>query len=185
MKTILKILAFLRPIVASRRFGLFGLPCSCYYFFCFYFGKRKELAKYRCRKYEAIDSLSGLCSYIKELYRYEADHLKGLLEHDGSIYEFCVRWGDCDDVARLALRKLRDVGCARQHSSGLITMMRGSDFASGHAECWWTDNDQVYIFNYGSPISGSSIDDCVRQLAAKWYAPGSPESVIWTRYSAI
>jgi hypothetical protein len=182
-KTLLHIMAFLRPLLASEHFGLFGFPIKCWYWFKYRTADRMPFARRAYwRDTTNIETLQG---WFEHYYTYAADPAAGVIDHDNSQWEFFYRSGDCDDVAMFTAKKLATFDGV----SGIkiILLARKDDATKGHFDCFYkvrqADNTvRHYLWNYGKPVAGTNVDDCVRNLATLWYAKEKEGKVIYTEY---
>ncbi len=108
---------------------------------------------YKVRKslWEKIKSFDDLLAFIKNYYQYNSEIV---FDHDTTEFEFFIRWGDCDDVALMVLKKLKQLG---YKASRII--LKGNNLFDWHFDTLFYDeiSGKYYLFNYGALISGDSI----------------------------
>ena len=100
--------------------------------------------------WEAVRDLTSLCRYFQTRFTYKPDGLAGtpeagLIDHDNSLLEFLCSGGDCDDAARFAVIKLRELGyqATRWH-------FVSEDIRKYHFDAVILQALSVTLFNYGN-----------------------------------
>jgi hypothetical protein len=137
--------------------------------------KKAELYQEQVRKWNDIENLDELCEYFQNRKAYKNE---GLFHHYNSKEEFFLHGYDCEDVAFMAQKKLRELGYKTQ-----VIGIMGSKVDSWHydliiieeefIEQFLGNNmiynrvyyDKYYMFNYGKKIKGNSIQSCIDQLS--------------------
>jgi hypothetical protein len=141
-----------------------AIPYTLYYFFKIIFSAQAHAVfEANFGTYEKILSLDGLITWFKLVYKYQSDGPSGIWDHDNHPVEFFSHLGDCDDMAFYSKRKLealRMTGVTR-----VFIRSAWLPFFMFHMDCLYFDGEKYYLFNYGSPVSGDSMEDCFKNLA--------------------
>lgn len=176
-KTIFMMLCILRPIVADRRFGLFTIFINVWY--ACKLLKRSNYLTYKAnlQSYNDIQTIADLVVWFKDIYKYKADPGKGFFDHDKNKIEFFYDFGDCDSMglwSRLWFQK-HNINAKR-----VFMTVKGQFAESTHTDCFYYQNDKVYLFNYGKIIEADTEAACIDKLCDAWYAKGDKKAkVIW------
>jgi len=125
-----------------------------------YMSQKTIRKRYKSNKksYDEIKTLEELQDWFRLKYRYSSDVWNGLADHDNSQLEFFIKFGDCDDMAFYAKKKLNELG----YNTKRVYMMRWK--YNGHADCFFTSNNEICLFNYGYIKKGNSLEECIAQL---------------------
>ena len=151
----------IRPIIANRYVGLFGV----WFFVWFALFRNRTIYKERRSAWKKISSVKELVDWCNKYYKYKADMVSGAIDHDNSEYEFFTTNGDCDDIALYAKIKLRQLG----YKANRVMMMDTSKgMVSSHFDCIFKTDDGYGIFDYGKPKYGNSIQECMDILCKSW-----------------
>lgn len=143
---------FVRVIWAN----LFGLTMLIKYSVC----DRRELYRQNKKTYDDIDSIDSLIEWTKKVYRYKWDGWKGAFDHNNFNREFFTDFGDCDDIARYACMKIKQIyGDELQYC-----YVKGfSDLSCGfwHYDCVYKlqHEYECRLYNYGNIQSAMSLND--------------------------
>lgn len=145
--------------------------------FCVWIGKLftadRNLYKQRKMLWNDIKDIDGLVDFIRNVYQYKFDGYKGAFDHNNFPLEFFTQFGDCDDVATYAKKKLRQIyGNDLQYCE-----IRG--FSNLGVKFWHYDcvyklrtEYEYRLFNYGNiqtALSLRDIDEVMRQLYSRSY----------------
>lgn len=151
----------LRPIYST----LFNLIIFIPFYGLKFLLSKKARANYFIGKhaYDNINTYDKLLQYFSTTYKYKYDLFKGFLDHDNTYLEFFMSFGDCDDMANFAKRKLKQLG---YHDVIRVNML-GKSMSSGHVDCYYKKDGRHHLFNYGKVITENSLDNCMKKL--KWY----------------
>ena len=135
--------------------------------------RSKALYKQRRKMWDCITDIDGLIDFIRNVYTYKFDGYKGIFDHNNYPLEFFTQFGDCDDVATYAKKKLRQIyGQELQYCEVRGFSNLGRKFL--HYDCVYklrTECD-YRLFNYGNIQTASSlrgIDEVMRQLYSRRY----------------
>lgn len=108
---------------------------------------------YKIRKslWKKVDSFGGLLTFIHNYYKYNPETI---FDHDTTEFEFFIRWGDCDDVALMVLKKLKQFGYKASR-----VILKGKGLFDWHFDTLFYDKieKKYYLFNYGALISGDTV----------------------------
>jgi len=167
------LLVNVRPIIAHRYLGIFGLP---HFIYNIIFADRK-LYNERRKSFWKTKNLEEICQWFNLNYEYKADLLHGFFDHDNSELEFFTTFGDCDDAALYACRALKKLG----YNAKRIYMVNNTKgMQSGHVDCIVQyDAYNFMIFDYAKPIYGNTVEECMEQLCNRWYARNNYRNVQW------
>jgi hypothetical protein len=131
--------------------------------------KKAELYQEQVRKWNDIENLDELCEYFQNRKAYKNE---GLFHHYNSKEEFFLHGYDCEDVAFMAQKKLRELGYKTQ-----VIGIMGSKVSSWHYDLVVIENhlyndgignlyleEQFVLFNYGKLIKKKRLKKCIDQL---------------------
>jgi hypothetical protein len=151
----------LRPIWAHRYFGIIGFWFCAYYLFLFIKDFKKPYFQERDRiwqSYFTCITISELKAWFRDEYKYHADAGGGAFDHDNSPFEAFIRFGDCDDAAMFAMRKLRKLG----YKARRVYFIDAKDVKQNHVDCVFETKvglGTVYnLWNYGKVLGAVSED---------------------------
>lgn len=127
------------------------------------------------QKWNNIKSLDDLVLFFQSEYKYKWDGIQGICDHDNTSWEFLIDYGDCDDVARFAAKKLRKLGY-KAYRVGIFCFKNWA----WHYDCMFVDKDGLYhLFNYGNILSGKTKDDCFSIFSQTWKNYPKSDTVNW------
>lgn len=142
---------------------------------------RNENYKRNKKKWNEIKLLPDLIQFFNEDYHYKWDGKGGFFDHDNSIWEFFVNFGDCDDVAVFAAKKLRKLGY-KAYRVGFFCW----DTKSWHYDCLFAGivdgKTYYYLFNYGKILSGKTKKDVLQAFYRSWVNYPENKTVCWRCY---
>jgi len=167
-----RVFVWLRPIIAHRYVGLFGV----WFFIWYALFRKREVYRKKYNQYKEIKCIDMLIDWFDDNYTYNNDPLFGAIDHDNSEYEFFSSNGDCEDVAFYARGKLREFGYKAERIY-MVDLSKG--MSSSHVDCIYRNEDGYFLFDYASPIYGVSIQECVDKLCERWYSRSSSDRVVW------
>lgn len=150
---------------------------SCFFAIKYWFTTSfdsKSMYSDNVNEFKSLASLSALKTWAKTIYKYKWDGKYGLLDHDNWKIEFFNDYGDCDDIARWAVKKLRELGYVAWR---INLTNRDKPFINGHFDCMFYDPakpKEYYLFNYGSVIFGTSVTECLTNLGEIWEVYKNP-----------
>ena len=147
---------------------ILGIPFSLYYFVAYLFNaKMTKRVNTNYKRTMDISKLESLNKFFRMWKAYKMDGKLGLLDHDNSLLEFYNNGGDCDDVAREAVRLLKRMGYKAKR---IVIMGRGgySGKLAWHFDCLFFDNGFWSCFNYGNTVEGGTQIHAVANLNDKW-----------------
>lgn len=135
--------------------------------------RSKALYKQRRKMWDCITDIDGLIDFIRNVYSYKFDGYKGIFDHNNYPLEFFTQFGDCDDVAAYACRKLKEI------YGGELDYCSVRGFSNLKVGFWHYDcvyklrHERCYrLFNYGNILLADSIaeiDETMRQLYSRKY----------------
>lgn len=150
----------------------FGSIYAIFYWFIHF---KSENYKQNKEKWDKIKLLPDLILFFTDVYQYKWDGNRGFFDHDNSIWEFLVNFGDCDDMARFAAKKLRKIGYKARRVGFFCLKTK-----SWHYDCMFVDKDGLYhLFNYGNILSGKTKDDCFSIFSQTWKNYPKSDTVNW------
>lgn len=140
------------------------------YWLLHFFDKTKAVYEERKREWNyACESLVRLNVFFLSKYSYKWDTFGGFFDHDSSIYEWLIGFGDCDDMALYSKKALRKMGY-EAYRIGVIGFSKKKPKSrfktkiSLHFDTLIVSRDncgkiiEAKLFNYGSNIIGSSVE---------------------------
>jgi hypothetical protein len=156
---------FVRVIWAN----LFGLITLIKYSIS---GNKDEYLKNK-RVYDDITTIDQLIEWTRRVYRYKWDGWRGAFDHNNFYREFFTDYGDCDDLARYACKKIKQIyGDELQYC-----YVKGfSDLSCGfwHYDCVYKlrAEYECRLYNYGniqSAMTLNDLDNVMRELYSAKY----------------
>lgn len=134
------------------------------------------------KKWDEIELLPDLILFFSDVYQYKWDGKGGLFDHDNSIWEFLVNFGDCDDAARFAAKKLRKLGYKARRVGFFCLKTK-----SWHYDCMFTGvvddgKTHYYLFNYGKVLSGKTKKEVLQEFYKNWSNYPEGKTVCWQCY---
>lgn len=138
-----------------------------YYFFLSIIQRKKYIENKE--KWENIKSISDLVLFATKDYKYKYDLGQGFMDHDSSIYEWILAYGDCDDMALYAKKKIAQLQGYEASRIGLIWKAKNGALAL-HFDCMFKKDSKYYLFNYGRIISADSEDQLMKNFCTTWSA---------------
>lgn len=163
MKVLFIIIMYVFRPVWSAFFNIFYW---LYYNLIYLLNPTKRLV-YHANKneFDNIKTLEELVYYFTYRYQYNYDGYKGIIDHDNLPIEFFMDWGDCEDVAHYAKKKLKKIGY-----KPVRVFIKGTGLTASHFDVSFEKDGKIYLFNYGSLIGGKTLKDCMDFLGDKWGA---------------
>ena len=129
-------------------------------------------------KWDNIKSLDELTAFFKDDFEYKWDGKNGILDHDNSIWEFIESYGDCDDAAKFAAKKLRKIGYKAWRIGIFCRKTR-----SWHYDCMFVgsvgNQKYYYLFNYGKVLSGKTKEEVLLAFCRSWVNYPEDKTVYW------
>lgn len=135
--------------------------------FIFWFLKsRKNINRYKENRkiWNSINTYDGLIAYFLNIYRYKYDLGRGLLDHDSSIFEWCLSGETCDDSAVYSKKKLKQLGL-KPIKVGIYWWKKGPNI---HFDTYYIKDNKYCLFNYGKIIESYTEDDMWYKFKKKW-----------------
>jgi len=133
-------------------------------FYVIYLFKDKEKQKANRLLWENIKTLEQLKLFFSNVYKYKYDGIIGELDHDNPSNEFFANFGDCDDMGRFSMLKLKELGFVATR----VGILNLSNIRSWHYDCLFEMNGKKVLFNYGNLIEADSADECIKNLGKTW-----------------
>lgn len=152
------------------------IPTAIVEFFYYLYYKFKILTDEKSRltylqnfmKYQNIQILENLNRFFSEDYKYKYDGPMGIFDHDNSKAEFFTSWGDCDDVAMYAAKKLKKLG----YKNVTLIYLWGAELGYCHFDTAFdvvfNDGKKVRLFNYGQNIEAQNLESAVEILSSNF-----------------
>lgn len=117
--------------------------------------------KNHLKEWNRVQNISQLADFFRKTYGYKWDGPKGLFDHNNFKREFFSSFGDCEDAAWYAMKKLKQI-----YGDNLeLCSMFGFADLSAKPKFWHYDcifkfrgNDVYFLFNYGRIQSDASLD---------------------------
>lgn len=135
----------------------------------------KNLYKINKTLYDNLKSLDQLNYYMRKSYKYKYDGPFGILDHDNSDIEFFTTWGDCDDVAKYALKYIEKN--TQVFKNFYKIGLKGNSISYLHFDVYFEKENKCYLFNYGRNIVGNNLEECLNQLETKFNSNYSKDRV--------
>ena len=172
MKILFIVIMYVFRPIWSAFFNIFYL---IYYGMIYLLNPTKRIV-YHANKneYNTIKSLEELVYYFTYTYKYKHDGPLGMIDHDNLPIEFFVSFGDCEDTAHYAKKKLKAFGY-----KPVRVFLKGKGFADSHFDVTFEKDSRVFLFNYGSLIGGKDLAECMKFLGDKW---GAYKNAMYFKY---
>lgn len=147
MKFIIK---YIRPIWSF----LIGIPYHVWCMMLYLFVPLRRAEYYVRRKLLThVTSVQELSLIFHQYYKYNWDGPHGFFDHTSTLFEFCMRWGDCEDVAYI-VRSIIQRLYPNYDTDIIFFYSLKEGFA--HFDCIFSMRPakewELYAFNYGHTI---------------------------------
>ena len=157
---------------------IFGTVFFLFYFFKWLFTSKKTFNDRKTIWKYAYKNVNMLKHFFRINYKYKYDLGLGFFDHESSYFEWIFCYGDCDDMALYSKKALKNVGY-EAYRVGIIGMTKWKPKSKHnlkpvlHFDCLFVDRDKdntitYNLFNYGTIITGKSIEDVFNNLSAMY-----------------
>ncbi len=136
--------------------NIFGFFCDIYWLIRITFNTEiRERYKDNLATYNEVWTIADLMNFFTTRYKYRYDGHKGVFDHNNFKHEFFSAFGDCEDVARYACKKLKDFNyeCC---IVGFADLSAKPKF--WHYDCMFEIHGLAFLFNYGHCVPLKSYD---------------------------
>lgn|SRR5574344_974663 len=150
------------------------IPASLFsgFFFILYFilsKIKKDKYNENKKKWDSISNIDDLKAFAINDFKYKYDFGFGLMDHDSSIYEWVLAYGDCDDIALYAKKKILKMEGYDACRIGLIWVSQKKLVL--HFDCMFKNKEgMLYLFNYGRILSAKTEDELIKSFSEKYKA---------------
>lgn len=108
-------------------------------------------------------SIEDIINYFIKIYTYKYDFLKGFCDHDSSIQEWILGFGDCDDRALYLKKCLNMIGIP-----AIRIGIKGKGFTDSHYEALFYYKDSYCMLYGGRILSSNTVEDVLKKFGELW-----------------